>query len=278
MNLSATHYPSGCQGTAAGPQAGRRCPAFTLIELLVVMGIIGVLMFVAMPGIKSITKGDSMSAATRQLTDEVARARRLAISWRTSVYMVFVKPEFWTDPQFAKLNATEKALCERLLDNQYSGYALFTWRRVGEQPGMVAPVYLTEWKSLPRGVMFPEEKFDDLGEDERMNLPIEVRPFHYPTNGIPFPTADSPEFSMPAVRFDYQGRAVSARKLGNYEDEMLQLASGSIFYPMDQTNKVSLFQPADYLEVRPGDWTNNFSRVRIDWLTGRTKVERPEIR
>jgi len=38
---------------------------------------------------------DAMTAATRQMLDDVGRARQLAISQHTTVYMVFVPENFW---------------------------------------------------------------------------------------------------------------------------------------------------------------------------------------
>ena len=71
--------------------------AFTLIELLVVISILGIMAALTVPVLKNFAKSDATLSASRQLLDGVARARQLAISQRTTVYMVFVPTNFWND-------------------------------------------------------------------------------------------------------------------------------------------------------------------------------------
>src|SRR6266571_5117108 len=73
---------------------GTRIPAFTLIELLVVISIVGLLAGLAVPVVNNF-KPNVVAGATRQLLDDVARARQYAISQRTTVFMVFVPTNFW---------------------------------------------------------------------------------------------------------------------------------------------------------------------------------------
>ena len=70
----------------------QRCPstiAFTLLELLVVLAIIGILAGISLPTIHAF-KPNPAAVAAQQLLDDVARARQLAISQRTTVFMVFL--------------------------------------------------------------------------------------------------------------------------------------------------------------------------------------------
>jgi len=60
----------------------------------VVISILGILAALTMPALKNFAKSDATISASRQLLDDVGRARQLAISQRTTVYMVFCADEF----------------------------------------------------------------------------------------------------------------------------------------------------------------------------------------
>src|SRR5580704_4275477 len=78
--------------------AARHLFAFTLIELLVVISIMGVIAALAVPAMKNLGKANVQASAARQLLDDVGRARQLAISDHTTVYMIFVRTNFWMMP------------------------------------------------------------------------------------------------------------------------------------------------------------------------------------
>ena len=65
-----------------------------------VIGIIGVLAAVSVPVMRHFRPGYT-ATVTKQLLDDLARARQLAISQRTTVYMVFVRSNFWNEPQIS---------------------------------------------------------------------------------------------------------------------------------------------------------------------------------
>src|SRR4051812_10350702 len=117
----------------------RSYAAFTLMELLVVIAIIGILAALVGPIVSNFRKGDAMLSGTRQMLDTVARARQLAISQRTTVYLVFVPTNFWDNTPanvtaYGNLPASLRTVTSNLLDKQLTGYALVSLRSVGDQP------------------------------------------------------------------------------------------------------------------------------------------------
>ena len=68
--------------------------AFTLIEMLTVIAIIGIIAALSVPVINNFGKSNVTVSASRQMLDAVGYARQLAMSQRTTVYMVFVPTNF----------------------------------------------------------------------------------------------------------------------------------------------------------------------------------------
>ena len=272
------------------PVRPRQESAFTLLELLVVIAIIGILAAISAPTLNSF-KPDVIGAATQQLLGDIGRARQLAIVNRTTVYMVFVPTNFFDAagpysrlPTIATGGTSERDKADKLLDKQLIAYNYVSLRSLGEQPGVITPRYLSSWKTLPEGAFIALQKFaprtaPSLFITNQVTLQV-FRVNRFPsTNNIPFPSemtalypAAKPYVELPYIGFNYLGQLVSG------QDELIPLARGTISFGKDAAKAPTKRLPT-VLESPPGNSTNSsFNLIYIDWLTGRSHVERQEVR
>jgi Tfp pilus assembly protein FimT len=235
-----------------------------LIELLVVMTIIAIVASISLPALRGLGRGNAMNAAIRQVTDDLALARLRAISSRSTVYVVFVPTNMVYRLQ-NEPNAAARLHLTNLVTGPYSSYAILTRRTVGDQPGRETPRYVTEWKQLPEGVLFAPHKYNTDWSGHTNDY---LRSFQWTDNrGTPFPTSTNFtnfEFRLPVVAFNSSGQLLTGR------DEIIPLAQGSVFF----TGPSGLLLAPDIEVQPPNNYTNNV--IRINWLTGRTLVERTQ--
>jgi hypothetical protein len=259
--------------------------------MLVVIAVIGIVAAFSVPAIKNISKSDASAAGTRQLLDDIARARQFAISRRTTVYMVFVPPNFWSDANFASLAAgftpRDRQALTNIYDKQLVGYTFVTLRDVGNQPGQNRPRYLQDWRTLPEGIYInPDIKFYQgrlpLVNSVEIRNPLDgslvrrVQGFDY-TRDVPFPTADTvpapgpfgPYIALPCLTFNYQGQMLS-----DASEEVIALTRGRVAFSRSAGTRIAQQGLPDVREDPPGNSTNAYNLIVVDRLTGRASIDR----
>lgn len=278
--------------------------AFSLIELLVVITILGLIAGIAVPALKDMGKSNAQISATRQMLDDVARARQLAMSQRNIVYMVFVPTNYFTlnnanNQNFwlglnAITDSTKRELALRsatnLVDKQLSGYRFISYGRLGDQPGQHAWHYLEDkWQSLPEGTFISPLKFTAPNPAIWLNVPQWPtdhpnpdlnRIYQFQTNNFPFPTEDSPLVNLPCIAFNHLGQLeknlANGSQLGT-SDGYIPLDQGVVGYGVDVATKLpvpTIVNPGDILERPPGNSTGlGYNIIHIDSLTGRATLE-----
>jgi prepilin-type N-terminal cleavage/methylation domain-containing protein len=283
-------------GGSIRPGMRRSWRAFTLIELLVVIAIIGILASLTAPILSRFGAGDKMSAGGRQLLDDLSFARSKAMATRSTVYVVFLPNDFHAGVDFLRYDIVTNHLDRVALTNvsgmTCSGYALYSERSVGDQPGTSTPRYLTKWKELPPGVtVHPEQFINPAPTTVKTNYisghyvtPLPYRQFR-------FPNADSPAtLTLPYLAFNSMGQLVGGQNF------RVQVAEARITRLRDTDNQDSLiWGPSVIKPDAPNavfqEWETNgintsvnytnytiyAHEIEINWLTGRGKFLQPEI-
>jgi prepilin-type N-terminal cleavage/methylation domain-containing protein len=282
---------------------GCRSRAFTLIELLVVIAIIGILAALAAPVLHNF-RPNYTATVTQQLLTDLARARQLAISQHTTVYMVFVPTNFWNDPAYGKNWTTADFMqaTNDLVNKQLIGYNFVSLHSMGDQPGRPSVHYLSSWKTLPEGGYIYPTKFlpppalrlpvmniytnDPVSNTTKIGF--QVFSFDYantPSPGspvIPFPlentaknNARNPYVVLPYIAFDYMGRLVSNQ--GNGQGAILPITRGGVAFAHDPNKRPRIGLPT-FTEQPVGNTTNGYNLVYVDSITGRARALQQEVR
>lgn len=257
--------------------------AFTLIELLVVIAIIGILASIAVPTMNSF-KPNIMAAASQQLAADIGRARQLAISERTTVYMLFLPPQFWTN----NLAAGDRQRIDSLRNKQFTSYTFFAARSLGDQPGTTSPRYLSGWRTLPEGSFIPGWKFVMQSGNLWTNIAGTAtasdaykRIYTFETNSFPFPNGHSAGLAMlPYIAFNYRGEMLPRQNVPLNERpnfEIIPLARGNISVPTIG-DTAATNRAATTIETPPNNSVAAYNLVYVDRLTGRAKAIRQEVR
>ena len=264
----------------------KKSAAFTLLELLVVIAIMGILAAVAVPSLKNISKGHATASASRQMLDDIARARQLAIAHRTTVYMIFVPPNFWNNAYFgngtlfSSLPATNQVQAQTLLDRQAAAYTFISLRSVGDQPGRNTIQYLSPWRTLPEGTLIAADKFLPPNQFFTITDPVSSGSFQIYsfqiTNIFRFPSEEAPltpatALWLPYIAFNYLGQLESGR------DEYIPLARGDVSFARDGNKMPQFSGTSTVTETPPGNSRNAYTIVHIDWVTGRARIEQQQV-
>lgn len=211
---------------------------FTLVELLVVISIMGLIAALAVPAFKNLGKANIQAGATRQMLDDIGRARQLAQSLHTTVYMVFVPTNYFNLTAYvngASVGSLQGALnnsslfatpadqsqalqgLTNLVDLQLTGYSFLSLGQVGDQPGQHQWHYQDSWQSLPDGTFISGAKF--------------------------LPRSYGQVLQNPAWQTDYSGRIDSWMRLGGLTPQVYGFATTPAPVPFPTEKSPAVYLP-----------------------------------
>jgi type II secretory pathway pseudopilin PulG len=262
----------------------RLSTAFTIVELLTVLAIMALLAALAVPALKNFGRSDAMTAATAQLVGDIARARQLAMSERTTVYMVFVPTNFWTlVPNAVQGQPAVTNLC----DKQLTGYTFAAYGQVGDQPGQHQWHYLAAWQALPEGTCIAEQKFNQfpgtyytVKDPFNLNRSYNIYGFNL-ANIFPFPTETNTPVGtcyLPYLAFNYLGQLTTNGVDMAAAHEYIPLARANVAPSVNADTKTFQLGSPQVMESPPGNSTNAYNIIDIDPLTGRATLQQPKMR
>lgn len=270
---------------------------FTLIEMLVVIAIIALISAIALPSIKAF-KPDPLKTASNQMLNDLAYARRKAIGDHTTVYVCFMPPL----NLLSNLNASPLSLSTNdqyaLLKSQFTGYAMYEKRSIGDQPGASRQHWITSWRTLPDGTGIAPDMFYGNGAAPMPGLAKVGGPyfgywsFDYNVAGDVYVdpediNAANVATRFPSIAFDYRGSLISSStglwnqwvpplnssQPGSYDNQK----PGQVFdcvIPLTQgyaNGNGTNWTAATFNELPSGTYTNTYMHIVIDGPTGRAR-------